>query len=119
MRASTSRPSKARLCYGKIRYRDRKDAKAALAGFRALKRAESTAAVPIRAYRCHRCAGGWHLTSTTPEQNQDRFTSTRFANAAKTLQRREAKLDRERRHREQCALERQLLTRPPLEQIAS
>jgi hypothetical protein len=119
MRASTSRPKRASRCHGKIRYRDRKDAKAALAGFRARKRQEPTAQVPIRAYRCHRCTGGWHLTSATTEQYQDRFSANREANAAHALQRREEMLDRERRHSEQRTRERGLVGRAALEALAS
>ena len=106
MRASTSRGKRATLCYGKIRYRDRKDAKAALACFRARRHEDPTAAVPIRAYRCHRCSGGWHLTSSSVEQYEDALLAYRRANARDALKRREDRLDRQRRLDDQRSLAR-------------
>ncbi len=107
MRASSSRPSRPSRCYGKVRYRDRKDAKAALAGFRARKQADPSAHVPVRAYRCHRCDGGWHLTSETQQEYAARFAQSADERTRDVVRRRMLALDRERRQREQRAKARQ------------
>jgi hypothetical protein len=106
MRASSSRKARPSRCYGKIRYRDRKDAKAALAGFRARKRADPSAHVPVRAYRCHRCDGGWHLTSESAQEYAERFAGSVEQRTRSTVRRRMLRLDRELRLREQRARSR-------------
>lgn len=108
MRASRSRGKRPALCYGKIRYRDRKSAKAAMAAFKSILAENPDAAVPRRAYRCHRCNGGWHLTSQTvveyatanAEHAAEAFAETylkkRQSEGRALRQRRQRELDRER-----------------------
>lgn len=108
MRASRSRGRRPSLCYGKIRYRDRKSAKAAMAVFKSILAEDPDAAVPRRPYRCYRCNGGWHLTSQTEseyatanaERADEAFAESYFkkrqAEGRKLRQQRQRELDRQR-----------------------
>jgi hypothetical protein len=51
-----------RTCKGKVRYRDKREAMAALHRLGNYDQRQKT---PVRAYACHRCKG-WHLTSEQP-----------------------------------------------------
>lgn len=54
----------------KVRYRDRKDAKQALAAVRIGAQMKGTTP-PIRVYHCPRC-NGWHMTALTIDEYEER-----------------------------------------------